>query len=228
MWMTKICLLLSRQAFSHWDFGMFADIPLCYMQAAAMYSVCLILVASVDNPGWIWTKHLGTKPGRTSSWQEFVLSGDLRERRRLLFREFSLILVLCGARDSHRLVTDPCLYVFAVLLSLRPWRWQFRQPLQPKPEVLTDWRRPARGSHRKSSAFVSCGVLATYSSYRCYLKPRCGSSKHGVIRRAGRVLVTGGCGYIGSHTVLELLRADYEALFDGEKTCNLQQLYKLS
>ena len=126
-----------------------------------------------------------------------------------------MIPVSCVARDSHRLVTDPCLHVFAVLLSLRPWRWQFRQPLQPKPEVLTHWRRPVRGSHRKSSASVSCGVLATYSSYRCYLKSRCGSSKHGVIRRAGRILVTGGCGYIGSHTVLELLKADYEVPFDG-------------
>jgi uncharacterized protein YbjT (DUF2867 family) len=26
------------------------------------------------------------------------------------------------------------------------------------------------------------------------------------------VVVTGGCGYIGSHTVLELLKAEYEAL----------------
>lgn len=136
-----------------------------------------------------------------------MLSGDLREKHRLLFSEFSVILVSCVACDSHRLVTHPCLHVFAVL-SLRPWRWQFRQPLQPKPQVLTDWRRPLQGSHCKSSAFVSCGVLATYSSYRCYLKSRCGSSKHGVIRRAGRVLVTGGCGYIGSHTVLELLKAE--------------------
>ena len=29
---------------------------------------------------------------------------------------------------------------------------------------------------------------------------------------AGRVVVTGGCGYVGSHTVLELLKAEYEAL----------------
>lgn len=49
-----------------------------------------------------------------------------------------------------------------------------------------------------------------------------------MIRRAGRVLVTGGCGYIGSHTVLELLKADYEVLFDGEETCNSQHLSKLS
>ena len=58
-----------------------------------------------------------------------------------------------------------------------------------------------------------------FSRHRSYFK------RKGIILKMKKVLVTGGCGYIGSHTIIDLINNDFEVIsVDNNSNSDLRSL----
>ncbi|CAJ1459947.1 unnamed protein product, partial [Effrenium voratum] len=105
------------------------------------------------------------------------------------------------------------------------------EPLRPSSELRAPGAyrcKPGPNLHRTwfARSNAALGVALGLSRFRS-------ATSRPATRRApaGRILVTGGCGYIGSHTVLALLQENYEVLVldnlsraDSRSLCRVQQL----
>eukprot|EP00438_Fugacium_kawagutii_P015572 Skav229705 [mRNA] locus=scaffold49:73154:75937:+ [translate_table: standard] len=82
---------------------------------------------------------------------------------------------------------------------------QRRAVLASQTLKLLHGERPTTSARRVGGALRPCAVAVLGALL-------CSTALVGRLPSRHRVLVTGGCGYIGSHTVVELLKADYEVL----------------